>query len=181
MAGETHKDSGHRNGFSILFPLSRNLGITNASTPGYGVRPRLNTSQHVTPNDHWKMARKGNGKQMKQERKQWRADEVTVNVLIVWPAIPYFLAAPGGWARKSKKPHLTDEHPVSLICVVQWPDVGQMMSKEWSCHLCLNPFYNIWQHVLEISTTVTKDRHCQHTLCHVIALLLVQNWYLTAD
>lgn len=50
--GETHKDSGHKDGFSILFPLSRNLGMATASRAGYGARPRLNTSQHVTPNDH---------------------------------------------------------------------------------------------------------------------------------
>ena len=39
-------------GLSNLFPSSKYLMSVNGSTPGYGLRPRLNTSQHVTPNDH---------------------------------------------------------------------------------------------------------------------------------
>ena len=39
-------------GFSSHCPASKNLTREKGSTPGYGVRPRLNISQHVTPNDH---------------------------------------------------------------------------------------------------------------------------------
>ena len=42
-------------GLSSLFPSSKYLMSVKGSTPGYGLRPRLNTSQHVTPNDHWKV------------------------------------------------------------------------------------------------------------------------------
>ena len=42
-------------GLSSLFPLSKYLTRVNGSTAGYGVRPALNTSQQVIPNDHWKI------------------------------------------------------------------------------------------------------------------------------
>lgn len=76
--GATHKESGHRNGLFILLPLSRNVRISNASTPGYGDRPRLNTSQHVTPNDHWKG--QGSRTQIKQEVHTGRLS-LKINVL----------------------------------------------------------------------------------------------------
>ena len=39
-------------GFSSLVPFSSTFSILMASTAGYGILPALNTSQHVTPNDH---------------------------------------------------------------------------------------------------------------------------------
>lgn len=39
-------------GLSILYPSSRCCGRARAEIPGYGIFPTLNTSQHVTPNDH---------------------------------------------------------------------------------------------------------------------------------
>lgn len=49
----TYTSSGHSVGFSSRPPEERNFKTSWLLMPGYGARPRENTSQQVTPYDHY--------------------------------------------------------------------------------------------------------------------------------
>ena len=53
MIALTYIVSSQRGGLVSLFPCSSNVTISILCTPGYGCLPKLNISQHVTPNDHY--------------------------------------------------------------------------------------------------------------------------------
>ena len=81
-------------GRSNLFPSNTSRITAAGGTPSYGIAPHVNTSQHVTPKDHWKENEK------REQNTQWKImGQKKVSLLV---RCPLFKACKSGtWGGKS--------------------------------------------------------------------------------